>query len=242
MSIKEPDSFKEQFKLMGLQLAKKAKTQVKEINSNKDEIIKNINLEFISDTEEKLQKITVDFLKEYETKLNEQISENYKQTNIKILQEKNKLFEDLMNSFNDLIRTKIQENFNKYLLWLKAELVEQVKIFDEDMLIQLNERDSKNFDQIVPKLPKQRCILKVEPLKTLGGYVLSNLDNNIIINRTMEEIIAQKNPELRKNFFKIFDKFIDKRKSATELMIEHDLKDIFELPKEFNDFIKSKGE
>lgn len=242
MSIKEPDSFKEQFKLMGLQLAKKAKTQVKEINLNKDEIIKNINLEFISDTEEKLQKITVDFLKEYETKLNEQISENYKQTNVKILQEKNRLFEDLINSFNDLIRTKIQENFNKYLLWLKAELEEEVKIFDEDMILQLNERDLQYFDQILPKLTKQRCILKKEPLKTLGGFILSNLDNNIIINRTMEEIIAQKNPELRKIFFRIFDKFIDKRKSATELMIEHDLKDIFELPKEFNDFIKSKGE
>lgn len=241
MSIKEPDSFKEQFKLMGLQLAKKAKSEVKQINSNKDEVIKNLNTEFVEETEERLQRITVDFLKEYETKLNEQISENYKQANMKIIQEKNKLFDELIEDFINSIRKRIEDNFDKYISWITKDLEEQSKIFDEKIIIQLNERDHKHFNQIISKIALLKCTLKDEPVKSLGGYVLSDLSNKIIINRTIEEIIAQKTQEFRKTFFKIFEKFVDKRKTATELMMEHDLREIFELPKEFNDFIKNKG-
>jgi hypothetical protein len=229
------------FRELGLELAKQAKDSVKQINLEKEELINNLNTEFVNETEEKLQTITINFIKNYENQLNQQISENFKQTNKEIIQEKNELYEDLLSGLHELIKEKISANNKKYLDTIKQKIEENASLFDEKVCIQLNERDQKDFQYLISDLKNKKVTLEKDPLNSIGGYILYNIDKSVVINDTIEEFLKKKDLEFRKSFFKIFEKFVDSRKSATELMIEHDLREVFELPKEFLDFIKNNN-
>ncbi len=215
--------FMEQFQAIGYSMAKKAKEEVLEINKVKTKKIKEINLEFIKkllrDTREK----TENFVRNYETQLNQQISENIKDLNLKILKKKNELFEDYRKNLLERIQKRIKENYNSYLQNMISKIKEDLKIFKSVAYLSLNAEDKNEFNKIKTEFENKKIILEPKTLECIGGYKLSDRTNTVQISNTLEDSLDENMKNLRMNFSKIFPEYIDRRKSATQLMKERNI-------------------
>jgi len=224
--------FMEQFQAIGYSMAKKAKEEVLEINKVKTKKIKEINSDFIKkllrDTREK----TENFVRNYETQLNQQISENIKDLNLKILTKKNDLFEDYKKSLLKRIQKHIKENYNSYLQNMISKIKEEIKIFKSVAYLSLNAEDKNEFKKIQAEFDNKKITLEPNPLDSIGGYKLSDRSNTVQISNTIEDILDENMKNLRMGFSKIFPEYIDRRKSATQLMKERNITAISSIPED----------
>lgn len=237
----ESFNFKNQFNSIGYSLAKKAKEEVKIIKKNSEAIVQKLNEDFVRDVKRELFDMTNNFLKEYEYRLNTQISNNIKDINQKLLEKKNKLFIDLKQSLFDTISQRIRNNPKKYELFLYRLLNKHINLFDTDIFIRLNEKDQKLFTKLVYEVKNDKILkLESEILDSVGGFILHNADNSILVDETIESSVEKRIVIIKMLYGQIFTDYIDKRKSATEIMREKNTNRFFEIPDELADFIKKE--
>ena len=164
--------FMEQFQAIGFSMAKKAKTEVQEINKIKQKKIQEINIEFTQKLMRDLREKTESFLRNYETQLNQQISENVKDLNLKVLSKKNGMFEDYVQSLKKQIQTHIIENYDTYIQKMIKKIKENMKIFKSMVYIQLNTKDKDGFKKIQTEIGNKKILLEPKSLECIGGYKL----------------------------------------------------------------------
>ncbi|MBN2155423.1 MAG: V-type ATP synthase subunit E [Candidatus Lokiarchaeota archaeon] len=234
--MKNNDFFK-QFQAIGYNMARKAKSEVKEINNQKEKRIKEINSEFITNLTRDLREKTENFLRNYETQLNQQISENVKDLNLKILSKKNTMFEDYAQSLINQIQSHIEDNYDSYIKKMVKEIDDTSKIFKNTVYIQLNQRDKNQFPTIQKEIGNKKLQLEPKILDCIGGFKISNRGNTITVSNTIEDLIQARLKTLRMIFAKIFPEYSDRRKSATELMKERNITISSSLPKELEDYM-----
>ncbi|MCP4761679.1 MAG: hypothetical protein GY870_07845 [archaeon] len=238
MENEEKNDFKEQFKSIGLSLAKKAKKEVKDFRKKGNSFITDLNREFIEKVKQELFDSTAKFIKEYEYKLNRQISDNIKLLNDTMLQKKAELY----NNFNEIliktINEKIQSNYTEYKNFINKTLEKHIKMFNSEIHIQLNQNDQKIFNEISKGFKNKQFIQVKEPLNSIGGYIISNRENSLIIDETIENLLALKEDIINQKFGAIFPIYQDRRKSATDLMREQNISAILKTPEELDNFIE----
>lgn len=234
-------NFHKQFMLIGNSMARKAKKESRQIQEDGNDFIDKLNIEFVKKIKRELFVSTSKFLKNYETSLNQQISDNIQDTNQKILDKKNELFENLKKLLMDIVKKKILENYGKYKEFLKDTLSKRVELFGTGTTIRLNKKDADLFNELASIFDKQgkKLILDNNYLEDFGGFILSSPDINV--DESMENIVSKKERQIKQIFGKAFPKYIDVRKSATEMMQEKNInKVLFSIPEELNAFIEEK--
>jgi vacuolar-type H+-ATPase subunit E/Vma4 len=224
--------FMEQFQAIGFSMAKKAKSEVQEINKIKQKKINEINIEFARKLMRDLREKTEGFLRNYETQLNQQISENVKDLNLKVLSKKNEMFEDYIQSLKEQLQIYINENNESYIQNMIKNIKENLKIFKSTVYIQLNTKDKDLFKKIQTEIGSKNILLEPKSLECIGGYKLANRANTVVISDTIEDTIQKKLMHLRMKFSKTFPEYSDRRKSATELMKERNITITSSLPEE----------
>ena len=162
--------FMEQFQAIGFSMAKKAKTEVQEINKIKQKKIQEKNIEFAQKLMRDLREKTESFSRNYETQLNQQISENVKDLNLKVLSKKNEMFEDYIQSLKKQIRTHIIENYDTYIQKMIIKIKENMKVFKSTVYIQLNTKDKDVFKKIQTEIGNKKILLERKSLECVGGY------------------------------------------------------------------------
>lgn len=227
----------EQFQAIGYSMAKKAKSEVQEINQIKLKKVKELNLEFTKNLMRDLKNKTESFLRNYETQLNQQISENIKDLNLKVLAKKNAMFDDFKISLMDVIQTRIKDNYDSYIQKIISQIKESLRIFKSASYIQLNLIDKETFNRIQAEVGDKKILLEPKPLESIGGYKLSNRTNTVVISNTIEDSLQKNLNLLRMKFAKIFPEYSDRRKSATELMKERNISISSSLPEELQDYM-----
>ncbi|MHA1339165.1 MAG: hypothetical protein ACTSRZ_00920 [Promethearchaeota archaeon] len=239
MSEQKLEDFERRFKEIGLNLSKKAKSDVKIIKRQGKEKIDEINKEFIVKLITDYTNITQKFLYEYEFKLNSQISENISQLNREMIKLKDELFYSFLETLLQSIKIRIEANPSGYFDFIIKQLNKFVDIIKkEEFLIQLNKRDYNMFSKIKSALNLTTLTLYNEPLTEIGGFKLFNKNKTIFIDSTFEELIRLNEESIKFNFIKIFPRYIDRRKSATELIKERNLKELLEIPNEIKQYMK----
>ncbi len=229
--------FYNQFQAIGYSMAKKAKAEVQEINQVKLKKIKLINSEFTKNLMRDLRDKTESFLRNYETQLNQQISDNIKDLNLKILKKKNAMFDDYINSLIKRVETHIKENYDSYIQKMIKNIKETIKLFKNTAYIRLNTRDKDTFKKILTAIGSKKLLLEPKSLECIGGYKLSNRANTISVSDTIEDSIQTHTNKLRISFSKNFPEYSDRRKSATELMKERNITIVSSLPEELMDYM-----
>ncbi|TFG20017.1 MAG: hypothetical protein EU530_04550 [Promethearchaeota archaeon] len=224
--------FMEQFQAIGFSMAKKAKAEVQEINKIKQKKISEINIEFARRLMRDLREKTERFLRNYETQLNQQISDNVKDLNLKVLSKKNEMFEDYIQSLKEEILSHVNQNYDSYIQKMVKEIKENLKIFNSTVYIQLNSKDKDVFNKIQTEIGSKKILLESKSLETIGGYRLSNRANMIVVSDTIEDTIQKQLNPLRMMFSKNFPEYSDRHKSATELMKERNITISSSLPEE----------
>jgi len=234
--MSKPD-FIEQFQAIGYSMAKKAKKEVQEINRLREKRVKDINAEFTRDFMHDLREKTEFFLRNYETQLNQQISENIKDLNLKILTKKNAMFEDYKESLIKRVQQYIEENYDSYIQNMIKIVKSNLKIFKSTVYIQLNQRDNNSFNKIQSEFDKKKLLLETTSLNRIGGFKLTNRANTVVISNTIEDSIEKCLYRLRMKFTKIFPEYVDRRNSATQLMKERNITISSSLPEELEEFM-----
>jgi len=230
------DFFK-QFQAIEYNIERKAKAEVQEINQQKMKKIKEINSEFIQNLIRDLREKTEIFLKNYENQLNQQISENIKDLNLKILKKKNEIFDDYKKSLIVEIQAYIANNYEAYFQNIIKKIKTSLKIFDNTVYIRLNDKDMESFKKLQSEFENKKLFLDPKKLDCIGGYTLSNKASTITIMDTIEDSIETHLKILRMNFAKIFPEYRDRRKSATELMKERNISISASFPEELEEYM-----
>ncbi len=179
-----------------------------------------------------LREKTEGFLRNYETQLNQQISDNVKDLNLKVLLKKNEMFEDYIQSLKEQIRSHINENYDSYVQKMIDDIKVNKKIFNSTVYIQLNSKDKDVFNKIQTEIGSKKILLEPKSLDSIGGYRLSNRANMVVVSDTIEDLIQKQWNLLRMLFSKNFPEYSDRRKSATELMKERNITITSSLPEE----------
>ncbi|MHA1820416.1 MAG: V-type ATP synthase subunit E family protein [Promethearchaeota archaeon] len=235
-------NFKEQFLGLGYYLARKAKNVVKNIKKSTNQQIQKINEDFARELIEELKTMSSKFVTEYEYRLNEQISENIKEINIKIIEAKNKLFDNLLNEFMNHIKEDIDNNYDRYLEFIAGSITKRAEIFKgEAFEIYLNERDIERRERLQELLKIENYTIIETPIETISGYVLKNKSETIKVDDRIENIIEIHINRLKQEFGQIFPPYVDKRKSATEIMKQRNIEHIYELPEDLKEFIRKNN-
>lgn len=229
--------FLNQFQAIGYSMAKKAKAEVQDITQLKKKKINEINSTFVQTLMRDLKNKTEIFLRNYETQLNQQISENIKDLNLKMLTKKNELFDDYIKSLTQEIGLHIKNNYDSYIQNLLKKINEELKLFNSTVYIQLNTRDTKVFEKIQTEIGSKKLLLDPKTLDCTGGYKLSNRARTVIVSDTIEDLIQKHIIQLRIIFSKNFPEYSDRRKSATELMKERNITTVSSIPEELEDYM-----
>ena len=179
----------EQFQAIGFSMARKAKAEVLEINKIKQKKINEINIEFTQKLMRDLREKTEGFLRNYETQLNQQISENVKDLNLKVLSKKNAMFEDYIQSLKERIQTHIIENYDSYIQKMIKGIKENLKVFKSTVYVQLNTKDKDVFKRIQGEIGSKKILLEPKSLECIGGYKLTNRANTVVVSDTIEDTI-----------------------------------------------------
>jgi vacuolar-type H+-ATPase subunit E/Vma4 len=230
--------FHVQFMAIGNNLARKAKNESKKIRTEGEQILKRLNSEFVRKVQKDLYGSTLKFLKNYEYRLNQQISDNINDLNQKILIRKNEMFQNFIQSLYTAISDKIEKNYSKYKEFIIESIIGQIKLFDSKVKILLINRDQGLFKEIIDRnsLKNLKISLGEELKDSIGGFILKS--SEIIVDATLENQISKSKGIIKQYFTKLFPEYVDLRKSATELMRERNIKRLYDIPQELNDFIK----
>ena len=127
------------------------------------------------------------------------------------------------------------------LRFMSIRAMKTARAISTGTYISLNKKDAEIFNELAAIFDKQgkKLILDKKYLDGIGGFILSS--QNINIDESMENIISKKERQIKQIFGKAFPKYVDVRKSATEMMQEKNInKVLFEIPQELNTFIEEK--
>ncbi|MHA1730071.1 MAG: hypothetical protein ACTSWY_15290 [Promethearchaeota archaeon] len=229
-------NFNRELKALEKSLAIKTKQKAKNIQKNGNLKIKELKEEFVKKIKNELLDSTKEFLKDDEYRLNQHISDNIKKLSKEILDIKNELYKDLKLTLLAIIQQKIRKNYKKYKDFIFESLRKRVGIYDSEILIKLNTNDQKIFNDIISEFKGNKIILDKEILDNIGGYILES--PTITIDDTIENLIRKKEVILKQSFSSIFPDYIDIRKSATELMKERNIKDLYFIPERLHHYIE----
>jgi len=229
--------FMEQFQAIGYSMAKKAKAEVQEINKIKQKKLNEVNIEFAQQLMYDLREKTEGFLRNYETQLNQQISDNVKDLNLKVLSKKNAMFEKYIQSLKEQIQNHISENYEAYVRKMIKDIKVNLKIFKSTAYIQLNTKDKDAFKKIQTELGSKKILLEPKSLENIGGYRLTNRANTVVVSNTIEDTLQKQLKQQRMKFSKTFPEYSDRRKSATELMKERNITISSSLPEELEEYM-----
>ena len=211
--------FKKQFLVIGKDLALRAKMEVKGIKNKEKEILNVLNHEIAVKLKNDLQEITKSMIRKFEYNLNSQISDNMKENNRLVLKEKNQLYEDLKNSIISKLQVNLNKNPDKYKEFLNKTLNNAIEIFrNEKIKIRTNKQDAIKLKDLISEFDDRFQIDNTNSIESIGGCIFSNMEENMIIDSTIENLILKKEKIIKKHFGVIFPKYIDKRETASDMI------------------------
>ena len=121
------------------------------------------------------------------------------------IQSRNSTLKLLEKNINNVFTTALKElskdKGKNYQAALAAFIEEGLSSIDsDDVLISCNKQDNSVVKTLVSKLSakhKRNISVSDEPLKTSGGVIVSNLDDTISVNNTIEARLERMKAELR---------------------------------------------
>tara|TARA_B100000408_G_scaffold106236_2_gene83037 strand:- start:189 stop:761 length:573 start_codon:yes stop_codon:yes gene_type:complete len=121
------------------------------------------------------------------------------------IQSRNSTLKLLEKNINNVFTTSLKElskdKGKNYQAALAAFIEEGLSSIDsDDVLISCNKQDNSVVKTLVSKLSakhKRNISVSDEPLKTSGGVIVSNLDDTISVNNTIEARLERMKAELR---------------------------------------------
>jgi len=178
-----------------------ARKRIEEAKKEAEEIVSRVKVE----AEAEAEKIKAKVMEEVRLLEARKLSEARRQSSLKILEEKNRLIEEAFNgALNQLKKIVETEEYIQSL----SKLIEAIapQLGESNIKIALNRRDLKHKDNIVKRLslPENvKIVFDSHPLDSVGGFVLSTLDERIRINETLEERLKAAKRAMKKDISKI---------------------------------------
>ncbi len=194
------ENLKRKIKVLGTELLMDTKKKVKDLQVQEEQHEKASEKKWQEKIENKLailQKfydVEIDHIEkknEADFQLKEQLA---------LLELKNKLLAEVKSAIIERIRTQIEANYSEYIEFIQKEILVDLNKLCQNSTISLNDRDKKYFT--TKGLPKSAYQISIgnKKLNIIGGFELEAADLTMMINFTIEDLLAKQEEVLLTEF------------------------------------------
>ncbi len=214
-------SLREDFRDIGFEMARIVKNEVDSIQKKTQIAIDFIEEETTKKLEKDLIKLETDFINRSLQELNIHETERVAEINQMIANRKNECIEDFIQYFKTQLTQKIENNRQKYALFISSKIMEFLPLIRVPVKVQFNSRDLKYIheNEFFNPIPQKQEFLKLDsvPIDIICGFKIISDDGAFTIDLTLESLIKKNRQELSLHFMRIFPIFEIKVKNAMEI-------------------------
>lgn len=214
-------SLREDFRDIGYEMARIVKNEVEAIQTKTQKAIDFIEEETKKKLDKDLIKLENELINQSLQELNINETERVAEINQAIANKKNDCIEDFIAYFSKYIKKKIENNSQKYALFISSKIMEFLPLINNPVKVQFNARDLKYIheNKFFNPIPQNNELLNLDPvpIETVCGFKIISEDGSFTIDLTLDSLIQKHKQELSLRFMRIFPIFEIKVKNAMEI-------------------------